>query len=154
MIRGKIDKNVIRQLAELLDETNLTEIEFQDGKRKFRVARMTNAVAVAATAAPSDQAPLPAPVESATTPTDVEDYANHPGAVTSPMVGTAYMAREPGAAPFVREGDAVNKGQTIVVIEAMKTFNPIPAPAKGVVKKILVSDGNPIEFGEPIMIIE
>ena len=152
MIRGKLDKNIIRQLSELLDETNLTEIEIQDGKRKFRVARVPNTVAVAAAATPSDLAPLP--VVSGTTPVAIEDYASDPRAVTSPMVGTAYLAPEPGAAPFVKEGDTVNKGQTIVVIEAMKTFNPIPAKSKGVVKKILIADGKPVEFGEALMIIE
>lgn len=154
MIRGKLDKDVIRELAGLLDETGLTEIEFQDGNRKFRVAKTSGTVAVAAPPVAAPVAAAPATATQAPAPAASEDWSSHPGAVTSPMVGTCYVAREPGAAPFVSQGDTVKKGQTIMVVEAMKTFNPIPAPKDGVVKKILVTDGKPVEFGEPLLVLE
>lgn len=154
MIRGKIDQNLIRQLADIMDEKGLTEIECQEGSHKLRLSKSTGAVAVAApaatVAAPTTTAA--APSESAA-PAAAEDFTNHPGAVTSPMVGTAYLAKEPGAAPYVKEGDTVTAGQTVAIVEAMKTFNPIPTPHGGVVKKILIEDGKPVEFGEPLMVI-
>jgi acetyl-CoA carboxylase biotin carboxyl carrier protein len=142
-----IDKELIRELAKLLDETNLTEIEIERAGLRVRVGRGT----VAATA----------PVVNVTGPTSVipaaavlADPAKHPGAVTSPMVGTAYMGPAPGAKPFVDVGSRVSVGDTLLIVEAMKTMNQIPAPRGGTVTKILIEDGQPVEFGEPLMIIE
>lgn len=142
------DKGLIRDLAALLDETGLTEIEWTRGDRTVRVARQPAAVAAAAPAA------APAPAKPAREDAAAADPENHPGAVLSPMVGTAYAAPEPGAAPFVEVGAQVSEGQTVLIVEAMKTMNPIPAPRSGVVRRILVSDGAPVEYGEVLMIIE
>ncbi|SDR09246.1 biotin carboxyl carrier protein [Pseudovibrio sp. Tun.PSC04-5.I4] len=144
----KFDQELIRQLATLLDETNLTEIEVEHKDLRVRVARqMTFSAAAPAPVA----APVPAaPVEIAVS----ADPASHPGAVTSPMVGTAYLAAEPGAANFIEIGKSIKKGDTILIVEAMKTMNQIPAPKSGTVSAILVDDGQPVEFGEPLIIIE
>jgi acetyl-CoA carboxylase biotin carboxyl carrier protein len=146
-----VDHDLILELTKLLDETGLTEIEIeQDGKR-IRVARGTVA---AAAPAPSRAvgAPPPQPVgESASAPMDP---AKHPGVVSSPMVGTAYGCAEPGAKPFIDIGSQVKAGDTLLIIEAMKTMNQIPAPRAGTVKQILFEDGKPVEFGEPLVIIE
>ena len=142
------DKGLIRDLAALLDETGLTEIEWTRGDRTVRVARQPAAVAAAAPAA------APAAAKPAREDAAAADPENHPGAVLSPMVGTAYAAPEPGAAPFVEVGAQVSEGQTVLIVEAMKTMNPIPAPRSGVVRRILVSDGAPVEYGEVLMIIE
>ena len=145
-----IDRELIHELTELLDETGLTEIEIeQDGKR-MRVAR-----AIAATAAPSaavrvEVAPQPG-AEAAVKPIDP---SKHPGVVISPMVGTAYAAPEPGAKPFIDIGSKVKVGDTLLIVEAMKTMNQIPAPRGGTVIQILFEDGQPVEFGEPLVIIE
>jgi acetyl-CoA carboxylase biotin carboxyl carrier protein len=144
-----VDRELIEELTKLLDETGLTEIEIeQDGKR-VRVAR-----AVAAAAAPAavrvEVAPQ-APVEVAAVPLD---FSKHPGVVISPMVGTAYGAPEPGAKPFIDIGSKVKAGDTLLIIEAMKTMNQIPAPRAGTVIQILFEDGQPVEFGEPLVIIE
>lgn len=151
----------IRQLAELLRETDLSEIEVErefgeDDQLKVRVSRHSSVAPVAHApahvvhaAAPAAAAPVAAVV--AATP---EDPALHPGAVSSPMVGTCYLSAEPGAAAFVKVGDQVSEGQTLLIIEAMKTMNQIPAPVAGTVKRILVDDGTPVEFGAPLMIIE
>jgi acetyl-CoA carboxylase, biotin carboxyl carrier protein len=142
-----IDGDLVRKLADLLRETGLSEIEFAEGEKRIRVTRPTAAqtvavhAPVAAAAAPVAAAPAAKP-------------ASHPGAVTSPMVGTAYAAPEPGSAPFVRVGDTVKAGQTVLIIEAMKVMNPIKAPRGGTVVEILVSDSQPVEFGEVLMIIE
>ena len=145
-----VDHDLILELTKLLDETGLTEIEIeQDGKR-VRVAR--GAVAVAAPAAPASRAAIGAPpVETAAAPVEP---AKHPGMVPSPMVGTAYGAPEPGAKPFIDVGQTVKAGDTLLIIEAMKTMNQIPAPRSGTVTKILFEDGQPVEFGEPLVIIE
>lgn len=148
-----VDHDLILELNKLLNETGLTEIEIeQDGKR-IRVSK--GAVAVAAPAAAPARAPAPAapqPVaESVSAPMDP---AKHPGVVTSPMVGTAYGAAEPGAKPFIDIGSHVKAGETLLIIEAMKTMNQIPAPRAGTVKQILFEDGKPVEFGEPLVIIE
>jgi acetyl-CoA carboxylase biotin carboxyl carrier protein len=139
-----VDHDVIRELAKLLDETGLTEIEFERGGVRVRVARQGQPVmaAVAATRAVA-AAPSEAPAD-----------AKHPGAVPSPMVGTAYLSPEPGARPYVEVGSQVHAGQTLMIIEAMKTMNQIPAPRAGRVAQILVEDAQPVEFGEPLMIIE
>jgi len=147
------DRALIRELALLLDETSLTEIEIERAGLRVRVARnISLAASVPTTYVPA--AAAPAPVAAATTATSTADPAKHPGAVPSPMVGTAYWAPEPGAKPFVEVGSKVSAGQTLLIIEAMKTMNQIPSPRSGTVTQILVEDGQPVEFGEPLMIIE
>ncbi|ARJ65195.1 acetyl-CoA carboxylase biotin carboxyl carrier protein subunit [Magnetospirillum sp. ME-1] len=143
-----IDSELVRTLAALLDETNLTEIEYGVGEMRIRVARQAAPVAVhhAAPAAIGHAASMPAQASASD--------ADHPGAVTSPMVGVAYLAPEPGSPKFVNPGDMVAEGQTIMLIEAMKTFNPIRAPRGGKLTRIFVTDGQPVEFGEPLLIIE
>jgi acetyl-CoA carboxylase biotin carboxyl carrier protein len=143
------DSALIRELALLLDETNLTEIEIERAGLRVRVARN---VSVAATV-PAGYPPA-APATAAVTPPAVADLAKHPGVVPSPMVGTAYWASEPGAKPFIEVGTKVTVGQTLLIIEAMKTMNQIPSPRAGTVTQILVEDGQPVEFGEPLVIIE
>ena len=133
-------------LAMLLDETGLTEIEIERAGLRVRVARN---VSIAASLPPNMQPAAPAPVASA--PAEV---AKHLGVVPSPMVGTAYWASEPGAKPFIEVGAKVAIGQTLLIIEAMKTMNQIPSPRAGTVTQILVEDGQPVEFGEPLVIIE
>jgi acetyl-CoA carboxylase biotin carboxyl carrier protein len=153
--RGKsaIPEDLIRALAKLLEETALTEIEIEQEGVRVRVARMVGAQAlVGATATPA-AVPVAAPVAVAA-PEGAIDPLKHPGVVTSPMVGTAYRAPEPGAKPFVDIGTRVNAGDTLLIVEAMKTMNQIPAPRAGVVTQILVEDGQPVEFGEPLMIVE
>ncbi|RVT86739.1 acetyl-CoA carboxylase biotin carboxyl carrier protein [Rhodobacteraceae bacterium CCMM004] len=154
----KSDVAFIQALAELLRENDLTELRVKreygaDDSLDVRVSRGGPApvAAPAPAAPPPPQAPATAPAAAAEVP---EDPARHPGAVTSPMVGTAYLAAEPGAAPFVKTGDTVEEGQTLVIVEAMKTMNHIPAPHAGTVKRILVEDGAPVEFGAPLMIVE
>jgi len=142
------DSALIRELALLLDETNLTEIEIERAGLRVRVARN---VSVSASMPPSYQPAAPA---AAPPPAAVADVAKHPGAVPSPMVGTAYWASEPGAKPFVEIGSKVSVGQTLLIIEAMKTMNQIPSTRAGTVTQILVEDGQPVEFGEPLVIIE
>lgn len=147
MSKDKIDRDMIRALAELLDETKLTEIEIEHEGLRVRVARQLGA-------APIHFAPQPQPHPPSHAGVAAEHMARHPGAVTSPMVGTVYIAPEPGAAPFINVGDAVETGQTLFIVEAMKTMNPIAAPHSGKVTQILVKDGQPVEFGEPLVIIE
>ncbi len=142
-----VDQDLIRQLAKLLEETGLSEIEIEQDDNRIRVGRGSRAVAAAA---PSPAAPAPA---SAAAPA-AADPARHPGAVTSPMVGTAYLAPAPGARPFVEVGSQVKAGDTLLIVEAMKTMNQIPATRSGKVTQILVEDGQPVEFGEPLVIIE
>jgi acetyl-CoA carboxylase biotin carboxyl carrier protein len=147
-----IDHDMIRELARLLDETGLTEIEFERDGERVRVARQIQQVAIAAGPARSAAT---APIDSTAAAGGEEvDLTEHPGAVTSPMVGTAYMGPEPGARPFVDVGSRVRAGETLLIVEAMKTMNQIPAPRAGTVTQILVGDGQPVEFGEPLMIIE
>ena len=144
------DSALIRELALLLDETSLTEIEIERAGLRLRVARnigVATSVPVAV-ATPAASAPVAAAAGAAT------DLAMHPGAVPSPMVGTAYWSPEPGAKPFIEVGSRVTAGQTLLIIEAMKTMNQIPSPRAGTVKQILVEDGQPVEFGEPLVIIE
>lgn len=145
-----IDGDLVRKLADLLRETGLSEIEFAEGEKRIRVTRPTAAQTVAVQAAPVLAA---APVAAVAAPASAKP-ASHPGAVTSPMVGTAYLAAEPGGTPFVRPGDVVKAGQTIMIIEAMKVMNPIKAPRAGTVAEVLVSDAQPVEFGEVLLIIE
>ena len=141
-----IDKELIRELAKLLDETGLTEIEIEREGLRVRVGRGGAVMQVAAAAAAS-----PLATQAIAVPIDT---AKHAGAVTSPMVGTAYRGAAPGAAPFVDLGSKVVAGETLLIIEAMKTMNQIPAPRSGTVTQILIEDGQPVEFGEPLVIIE
>jgi acetyl-CoA carboxylase biotin carboxyl carrier protein len=142
------DSALIRELALLLDETSLTEIEIERAGLRLRVARN---VSIAAAMPASFQQATSAPAPAAVAATDI---AKHPGVVPSPMVGTAYWASEPGAKPFIEIGAKVSVGQTLLIIEAMKTMNQIPSPRAGTVTQILVEDGQPVEFGEPLVIIE
>jgi len=147
-----VDHEVIRDLARLLDETGLTEIEFERDGVSIRVARHLTAPS-RARAPEGSAAPPPAIVPTAAATTAI-DPAKHPGVVASPMVGTAYVGPAPGARPFVEVGTQVKTGETLIIIEAMKTMNQIPAPRSGTVTQILVEDGQPVEYGEPLMIIE
>jgi acetyl-CoA carboxylase biotin carboxyl carrier protein len=148
-----IDPDLVRELAAVLNDSGLSEIEVEHGELRLRLARTLTAAAPAHThvvaAGPAAHAPIPAPA-----PAPAAEAASHPGAVPSPMVGTAYLSPEPGAPPFIKIGDTVNAGQTILVVEAMKTFNPIPAPRAGKVTAILVTDAQPVEYGEALAIIE
>jgi acetyl-CoA carboxylase biotin carboxyl carrier protein len=155
------DVAFISALAELLNKNELTELSVkreygEDDSLEVRVVKQATVVTVAAAPAPMmhHAAPATAPVAAAAAPVANEDPAQHPGAVTSPMVGTVYLAAEPGAANFVAVGAQVTEGQTVLIIEAMKTMNHIPAPRAGTVKRILVEDGSPVEYGAPLMIIE
>ncbi|NGM22641.1 acetyl-CoA carboxylase biotin carboxyl carrier protein [Roseomonas stagni] len=150
----QFDPAAIRELAKILRETDLTEIELVEKDSRIRVARQITVQQVATVAAGPAAAPAaaaaPAPIA---VPEAISDAA-HPGAVTSPMVGVAYLAPEPGAAPFITVGGRVAQGQTVLLIEAMKTFNQIRAPRAGVVTRILIESGSPVEYGEPLLIIE
>jgi acetyl-CoA carboxylase biotin carboxyl carrier protein len=152
--KAGVDHELIRELAQLLDETGLTEIEIDRDGMRVRVARQVFAGTAAAAA------PLPTALQAGTVSAQGEpaaeesDPGKHPGCVRSPMVGTAYLGPEPGAPPFVGVGSRVVQGQTILIIEAMKTMNHIPAPKAGVVTRILVGNRQPVEFGEPLAIIE
>ncbi len=149
MSKSGVDQDLIRQLAALLKETDLSEIEVETEQVRLRVARQVGGSYVSM-AAPS-QAPAAAAAPAAA---PVVSDAAHPGALASPMVGTTYLSAEPGAAPFVTVGSKVSVGQTVLIIEAMKTMNHIPATKAGTVVKILVEDGHPVEFGEPLIIVE
>ncbi len=154
MAKDKFDRDMIRDLAELLHETDLNEIELESDGFRIRVSRGLSGVAVAAPAPVATPAATPAPTGQQPLEEGGDDYARHPGVVRSPMVGTAYRAPAPGAQPFVEVGDTVKEGQTLLIVEAMKTMNQIPSPRSGVVKAILVEDGQPVEFDEPLMVIE
>ncbi len=149
MAKPNVEEELVRKLAKLLEETGLTEIEVADGSWKVRVSKATTAAAM-----------MPAPVagalvtSAATAPAAPEDVSRHPGAVTSPMVGTVYVAAEPNAPAFVKVGDRVTQGQTLLLIEAMKTMNPIRAPKAGKISQILVGNAAPVEYGEVLLIIE
>ncbi len=155
MKKNGVDQQLIRDLATILDETKLSEIEVEDGGMRIRVARQTTIVQAAAPATPS--APVaaqpagsaPAKEEKVSQGTDISKNA-----VPSPMVGTAYRSPAPGSPPFVEVGQSVEKGQTLLIIEAMKTMNQIPSPRAGVVKAILFEDGQPVEYGEPLVVVE
>ena len=151
----RVDTALVRELAELLSENELTEIEVEDGDRKIRVKREVTAVA----AAPAALAAAPvAPALTAPPMHAKEDVGSQDGevageAVKSPMVGTAYLSSEPGAKPFVEVGQSVKAGDTLCIVEAMKVMNPITAPGPGVIKKIMVSDGQPVEFDQPLVVL-
>ena len=140
-----VDHDVIRELAKLLDETGLTEIEFERGGVRVRVARQGQPV-MAAVATPRTVAAISAEAAASD--------AKHPGTVPSPMVGTAYLSPEPGARPYVEVGSQVHAGQTLMIIEAMKTMNQIPSPRAGTVTAILFEDATPVEYGMPLVVIE
>jgi acetyl-CoA carboxylase biotin carboxyl carrier protein len=149
------DSALIRELALLLDETSLTEIEIERAGLRVRVARNISVAAAVPQAYVPAAGAASAPVAVATaSAAAAADPAKHPGVVPSPMVGTAYWSPEPGAKPFVEVGTKVSAGQTLLIIEAMKTMNQIPSPRAGTVTQILIEDGQPVEFGEPLMIIE
>jgi len=140
------DQELVRELAELMIEKGLSEVEIEREDLRVRVARQT-----LATSAPVAAVAVPAAAPAAAAPADP---AKAQGAVLSPMVGTAYLAPEPGARPFIEVGGTVRQGQTLMIVEAMKTMNAIPAPKAGVVREILVTDGQPVEFGEPLLIVD
>ena len=147
-----VNKDLIRDLAEILNDTNLSDIEVEQGDLRIRVSRQLNAGAPVQTVyAPSPAAPA-APAAPALAESAKEDLTKN--AVTSPMVGTAYLAPAPGARPFVEVGQKVSEGQTLIIIEAMKTMNQISSPRAGTVKAILVEDAQPVEFGEPLVVVE
>lgn len=148
-----IDSAAVRDLATLLDETGLTEIEYETENVRIRVGRAAAPQMAYAPAPMHAAAPAPA-AGAAAAPAAVEDVAKHPGAVTSPMVGVLYTSSEPGAPAFVTEGATVSQGQTLFLIEAMKTFNPVRAPKGGTVTRILVDNAQAVEFGEPLCVIE
>jgi acetyl-CoA carboxylase biotin carboxyl carrier protein len=147
----QVDTALVRQLAELLDDTRLTEIEVQDGERRSRVARQAGAMQ----AAPVFHAPAPAVAHANPAATAAEAPAgDHPGTVKSPMVGTAYLAAEPSASPFVSPGAKVAAGETLLIVEAMKVMNPITSPRAGTVTAVLVDNGQPVEFDQPLVVVE
>lgn len=145
----QVDTNLVRELAELLNDTGLSEIEVEDGDRKIKVARTINAVAAAPVTVTA-----PAAAPASVLPTEAAPAAIPANAVKSPMVGTAYLTPEPGAAPFVSVGDKVSAGATLLIVEAMKVMNPITAPNGGTVKAVFVESGQPVEFDQPLMVIE
>lgn len=146
----KVDLDLIEKLADLMEDKGLTEVELEEDDSKIRVKRGPDGGYVAApmAAAPS------APVAAAPAEAPAQDMSKHPGAVTSPMVGSIYLAPQPGAARFVSQGATVKEGDTLLIIEAMKVMNQIPAPKSGTVTQILVEDGQPVEFGEALVVIE
>jgi acetyl-CoA carboxylase biotin carboxyl carrier protein len=154
---AEIDATLVRQLADILNETDLTEIEVEKGELRIRVAREITAAPVmqyAAAPAPAAAAPVAATAPAAM-PSDPATIVARAGEeVKSPMVGTAYLQASPEAPAFVQPGDKVKKGQTLLIVEAMKTMNPIQAPRDGVVKEVLVGDAQPVEFGEPLVLLE
>ncbi len=155
--RDGLDRGLIRDLAQLLNEAGLTEIEIERDGLKIRLSRQGTPVAVAAPApGPLALSPRPAITAAAIAPASPagSELASHPGCIKSPMVGTAYRAAEPGSPPFVDIGARVSQGQTLLIIEAMKTMNHIPAPRSGTVTHVLFENGQPVEFGEPLVVIE
>lgn len=151
----QVDIDLVRQLAAVLDDTQLTEIEVEDGERRVRVARTVTAAPAAHYAAPAP-APVAAPAPAAPAAAEVAASAPAPAAnaVKSPMVGTAYLAANPEAKNFVSVGQTVAAGDTLLIIEAMKVMNPIHAPSAGVVKAVLIENGQPVEFDQPLVVIE
>ncbi|MBP6380439.1 MAG: acetyl-CoA carboxylase biotin carboxyl carrier protein [Sphingorhabdus sp.] len=145
----QVDTKLVRELAELLNDTGLSEIEVEDGDRKIKVARTINAVAAAPVAIAA-----PAAVAAPAAPAEAPAPAVPANALKSPMVGTAYLTPEPGAPAFVNVGDKVSAGDTLLIVEAMKVMNPITAPNGGTVKAIFVESGQPVEFDQPLMVIE
>lgn len=157
---SSINEDVVRQLAEILNETDLTEIEYEKGECRIRVARqitvqhMQASAAPFSLAAPAAVAPSAVPAPVAAEEAGPADLSKHPGALKSPMVGNAYLSAAPGADPFVKVGDTVKAGDSVLIIEAMKVMNQIKAPKDGVVKQILLQDADPVEFDQVLLIIE
>jgi acetyl-CoA carboxylase biotin carboxyl carrier protein len=153
-----VDTDLVRQLAELLNASDLSEIEVQDGVRRIVVKRKLAQAPVYASApqqaAPAAPPPPPPQTAAQTLATEELAAANHPGAVKSPMVGTVFLAGEPGAKPFVQPGDRVEAGDTLLIVEAMKVMNPITATRSGTVKQVLVIDAQPVEYDQPLVIVE
>ncbi|MGE0827936.1 MAG: acetyl-CoA carboxylase biotin carboxyl carrier protein [Hyphomonadaceae bacterium] len=152
-----IDPELVKELAGILRDSGLTEIEVEQGEMKLRLSRAAAVAAPQAFMAAAQPLAQPQIVQTAaaSAPADApQDLRQHPGAVTSPMVGTAYLSPDPDSPVFIKEGDTVTLGQTLLIVEAMKTFNPIPAPRAGRVTRILVADRQPVEFGEALVIIE
>jgi acetyl-CoA carboxylase biotin carboxyl carrier protein len=147
----RVDTELVKRLAEMLDENDLSEIEVEDNGRRIVVKRKLAATALAAAPAAPASAAAPAPAPAA--PAE-QSAASHPGTVKSPMVGTVFLAGEPGAPPFIAVGAQVSEGDTLLIIEAMKVMNPIAAPRSGVVRQILVQDAQPVEYEQPLAIIE
>jgi acetyl-CoA carboxylase biotin carboxyl carrier protein len=153
--KSPIDPELVREMAQLINETDLTEIEVQKGDLRIRVARTITATVMAPVAAAPAFAAAPAAVAApAAAPADAKAAAAHPGTVNSPMVGTAYRRPSPEAKPFIEVGQEVKAGERVLLVEAMKTFNDIVAPRAGKVIAILVEDGQPVEYGEPLLVIE
>jgi acetyl-CoA carboxylase biotin carboxyl carrier protein len=150
----RVDTDLIRQLAEMLSENALSEIEVEDGDRRIVVKRKLSAPAATYAPAVAPAAPAASAQPAASAPAAEAPAGDHPGAVKSPMVGTVYLAGEPGAKPFVAAGSKVAAGDTLVIIEAMKVMNPITAPKAGTVSQILVQDAQPVEFDQPLVIID
>jgi acetyl-CoA carboxylase biotin carboxyl carrier protein len=151
---GSAEGQMIRELAELLNDTGLTEIEIEKSGLKIRVAKKISINASAPQAYMAAPSAPQAPADTKASAPAAGDLSKHPGAVKSPMVGTAYRSPEPGAAAFCDVGSTVKQGDTLLIIEAMKTMNQIPAPRAGVVKAILIENAQPVEYGEPLIIIE
>jgi len=149
----RVDTELVKKLALMLDENELSEIEVEDNGRRIVVKRKLGAPMAYAPAPAPAPAAAPSPA-AAPAPAAEANPANHPGAVKSPMVGTAYLTAEPGAEPFISVGTRVNEGDTLVIIEAMKVMNPIPSPRSGVVKQILIQNAQPVEYEQPLAIIE
>ncbi|GIL40986.1 acetyl-CoA carboxylase biotin carboxyl carrier protein [Roseiterribacter gracilis] len=149
MPKIEIDDDVIRKLAELMGETGLTEIEVAEGDRSIRVSK--GATAVAAAVAPATTTVTVSAAAVAAAPANIAD---HPGAVPSPMVGTAYLQAEPGSPPYVKVGDKVSVGATLLIIEAMKVMNPIKSTKSGTITQVLIDDGQPVEYGQVLLVIE
>jgi acetyl-CoA carboxylase biotin carboxyl carrier protein len=149
----QVDTDLVRQLAEMLNQSDLSEIEVQDGERRIVVKRQLGGHAMPVHVPATAAAPAPA-APAASPPTGDSAPADHPGTVKSPMVGTVYLSGEPGAKPFISVGDKVSAGETLLIVEAMKVMNPIAAPKGGTVKQVLVVDAQPVEFDQPLVIIE
>lgn len=147
----QVDIDLVRQLAQVLDDTGLSEIEVEDGDRKVRVARQLTAAPMAM---PVAAAPAPVAAPAAATAPEASAAPSAANAVKSPMVGTAYLSAEPGAKPFVAVGQKVAAGDTLIIVEAMKVMNRIPAPAAGTVTAILIENGQPVEFDQPLIVVE
>lgn len=150
----KFDGEAVRKLAEILKETDLTEIEYEAEGNRIYVSRQ---ITTAATVAPTFIAPVPSTLQSISsenTLSSSNDLHKHPGVVKSPMVGTAYLSAEPGTAPFIKVGDTISAGQTLLIVEAMKVMNPIKATKAGKILQIFAKDATPVEFDEPLLVIE
>ena len=150
----RVDTDMVRKLAEMLDENNLTEIEVEDGDRRIAVKRQPAAAAAPAYPAPPPPSAAPTAVTAPTAVPEEVAAADHPGAVKSPMVGTVYLSAQPGSPPFAVPGGKVQAGDTLLIIEAMKVMNPIVAPRAGTVKQVLVQDAQPVEYEQPLVILD